>query len=69
MPVLVHFSRAVYDKLGHELVGELVNYLNQLYDVRADVDALRRDVKHLTDDVNALTLRVIERLPLPRQTP
>lgn len=69
MPVLVHFSRAVYDKLGHELVGELVDYLNQLYDVRADVDALRRDVKHLTDDVNALTLGVIERLPLPRQTP
>jgi hypothetical protein len=65
MPVLVHFSRAVYDKLGHELV----DYLNQLYDVRAGVDALRRDVKRRTDDVNALALQVIERLPLPRQTP
>ena len=65
MPVLAKFSKAVYDKLGDEAVGELVDYLNRVYDQRAEMDGLRRDLKALTNDLHALTLRVIERLPAP----
>ena len=30
MPVTAKFSREFYDKLGHEVVDELVNHLNQV---------------------------------------
>jgi len=67
MPVLAKFSKAVYDNLGDETVAELADYLNQIYDRRAEMDGLRRDLKALTHDVHTLTLRVIERLPMPPQ--
>jgi hypothetical protein len=67
MPVLAKFSKAVYDKLGDEAVTELVDYLNQVYDRRAEMEGLRGDLRALTNDVHALTLRVIERLPMPPQ--
>ena len=65
MPVLAKFSEAVYDKLGDETVAELADYLNQIYDRRAEMDGLRRDLRALTYHVHALTLQVIERLPPP----
>jgi hypothetical protein len=30
MPVTAKFSREFYDKFGHDVVDELVNYLNQI---------------------------------------
>jgi hypothetical protein len=65
VPFFVHFSKAVYDKLGDEGVEALVAYLNEVYDLRADLDALRRDVKRVADHLHTLTLDVIERLPPP----
>lgn len=59
MPYLVNFSREFYEKLGHEVVDELVEWLNQLYDQKSETALLRRAVNEVLQEVRELRLQSI----------
>lgn len=42
------------ERLGDEAIGELVAWMNQVYDAKREMDALRRDMRDLLSEVREL---------------
>lgn len=59
MPFIPKFSKETYDRLGHEVIDELVEWINSLYDQKRDMADLQRTVQEILDEVRALRLEVI----------
>ena len=57
MPQLVKVG-ALYERLGEEAVNEIAAWLDQMYDAKAELDALRRDVKEVLREVQAIQLKL-----------
>ncbi len=50
----------LYEQLGEEAVNAIAAWLDQVYDARAEMDALRRDVKEVLGEVRAIKLKLSE---------
>jgi MoxR-like ATPase len=61
MPFIPKFSKETYDRLGHEVIDELVEWIDSLYDQKRDMADLQRTVREILDEVRALRLEVIRR--------
>jgi len=53
MPQLVKVG-ALYERLGEEAVNEIAAWLDAVYDAKAEMDTLRRDVKEVLREVRAI---------------
>ncbi len=53
MPQLAKVG-ALYERLGEEAVNEIAAWLEQVYDARSEMDELRRDVKEVLREVQAI---------------
>ncbi len=53
MPQLAKVG-ALYERLGEEAVNEIAAWLNQVYDARAEMDGLRRDMREVLREVRAI---------------
>lgn len=56
----------LYERLGEEAVNELAAWLDQVYDAKAEMDALRRDVNEVLREVRAIQLKLCRVLPPSR---
>ena len=56
----------LYERLGEEAVNELAAWLDQVYDAKAEMDALRRDVNEVLREVRAIQLKLCRVLPPAR---
>ena len=61
MPRLVKVG-LLYARFGEDVVNELAEWLDQVYDARREMEDLRRDVKQILQEIRAVHLKVIERL-------
>jgi hypothetical protein len=59
MPQLVKVG-ALYERLGEEAVNEIAAWLDQVYDEKAELDALRRDVKEVLREVQEIRCKLNE---------
>ena len=48
----------LYEQLGEEAVNEIAAWLGQVYDAKAEMEALRRDVKEVLCQVRATKLKL-----------
>jgi len=64
MPVLLKFSNAAYNRLGPDVLEELVTAMNQVYDAKREMDDLRRAVDRLAEQIQTLTQHVADRSPV-----
>jgi hypothetical protein len=55
MPQLVNVG-LLYDRLGEDAVNEIAGWLDQVYDAKAEMETLRRDVKEVLREVRAMRL-------------
>ena len=62
MPQLVKVG-VLYERLGEDAVNEIAAWLDQVYDAKAEMEALRRDVKEVLREVRAIHLKLCEGLP------
>ena len=46
------------ERLGDEAIGELVAWMNQVYDAKREMDALRRDMRDLLNEVREVRRRI-----------
>ncbi len=61
MPQLVKVG-ALYERLGEEAVNEIAVWVDQMYDAKAEMDALRRDVNEVLREVQAIQLKLCKDL-------
>jgi len=54
MPYLANLSRNFYDKFGHDVVAELIVWLNQVYDEKREMDLLHGDVKEILRELREI---------------
>ena len=65
IPQLVKVG-VLYERLGEDAVNEIAAWLDQVYDAKAEMDALRRDVQEVLREVRAIHLKLCEDLPPAR---
>jgi hypothetical protein len=63
MPIIPKFSRQTYETLGQDVVEELVEWLNSVYDAKRETAELRRSLDEILGEVRALRLAIIEHCP------
>ena len=51
------------ERLGDEAVDELVNWMNQVYDAKKEMDTLRREVREVLQEVREMRLWLIRSCP------
>jgi hypothetical protein len=61
MPTIPKFSRHTYEKLGADVVDELVGWLNSVYDHKREMANLRDTMREILAEVRAVRLEIISR--------
>jgi len=54
MPYLANFSRNFYDKFGHDVVAELIAWLNQVYDEKREMDVLHCEAQEILRELREI---------------
>ena len=65
MPTIPKFSRHTYEKLGPDVVDELVGWINTVYDHKREMADLRDTVREILAEVRAVRLEIIRRSGSP----
>ncbi len=61
MPYLANFSRNFYDKFGHDVVAELITWLNQVYDEKREMGILHREAEEILRELREIRSHLISR--------
>ena len=61
MPTIPKFSRHTDEKLGADVVDELVGWLNSVYDHKREMANLRDTMREILAEVRAVRLEIISR--------
>ena len=61
MPTIPRFSRHTYERLGPDVVDELVGWLNSVYDHKREMANLRDTMREILAEVRAVRLEIIGR--------
>jgi hypothetical protein len=57
MPQLAKVG-ALYERLGEDAVNEIAAWLDQVYDAKAEMEMLRREVREVLREVRAIGLEL-----------